>query len=648
MALHAFRLGCNPVEMPMRFQHFEVLTKPDGSPWVLGRSTLGTTYKARDTNLRSDVALKVLALDGDPTLREAFLKDARAAAALRHTNVASIYHLGELDGTCFYAMEFVEGRQLAARLLDTEKIPLTQAVEIALQISRALAAASRQNLLHRDINPSNILLVRDDDGRTIVKMIDFGLARVAPVPDTAGSPDYTSPELLRGGPIDIRSDIYSLGATLFHMLTGHPPVVADPVSITGLDDAPADVRSLVKRMLASDPAARPQTPTALRIELEACLGAATVIPPAAPPPSRPNAPPRSWPVVPIAVAALIGVGVAGWFFWKKSMVTVPVEFAAPVVPPPASPPSPTPAAPTVELVLGPFDSLMAKEHYAEALSLALNAGAEFSSLDLPRQKMEMVAALLRSNAFVMTPAKFQPLRPALEAAAGKDVVSAQVLLGEQLRESEPVTALRWFQAAARNSQTEAMTQTGLMLANGKGVPSPDPALAAQWFEKAAEAGDTDAMTALAECLIHGKGVEKNPERAAGLLHAAIAFDHPLAFNLLGDLYHRGVGVPKDEAEALRLFTRGSELGSGDATANLGLLYLRGEGVPRDPSKAAAIWKTGAERGFAACMLNFAKALASGTGVPANEPEARKWFVEAARAGKPEAIAWCQKNRVPFQ
>jgi len=656
----------------MQFQHFEVLTTPDGSPWILGRGAWGVTYKARDTNLRSDVALRVLGPEVDAETRERFLRQARAAAALRHTNVASVYHLGEVDGSCFYAMEFIEGRTLEARLAETGKITPAQALDIAMQIARALAAASRQNLVHRDIKPANITLIRDDDGRTIVKMIDFGLARLIAIPGTApgfcGTPEYASPELVQGGPVDQRTDIYSLGATLYHMLTGRPPFTGEPDAVCAaqvhdsipsepLESVRADIRDLVLQMLAKDPGSRPQTPTVLRTALEACVGSvgsAATIPQVAPPP-LPPAPKvhRARPAIAAVFLVLLAIGAAGWFIVKNStfeysVVQQTVVLPAPPPPPISLPsPSPSPAGPTVDSLLEPLEALMAKESYLDAMTLALRAQREFPTSDLPQQKMEMIAALLRSNAFVMTPAKFKTLRPSLEEAAALDVVSAQVLLGEQLRDSDPVVALRWFQAAARNGQTEAMTQTGLMLSNGKGISAPDPALAVEWFEKASEAGDTDAMTALAECLIRGKGVEKNPSRAAGMLHAAIAFEHPLAFNLLGDLYLRGIGVPENPAEALRLFTRGSELGSGDAMANLGLLYLRGQGVAKNPEKAAAIWKSGAERGFAACMLNYAKALASGSGVPANETEARKWFVEAARAGKTEAIDWCQKNNVPF-
>lgn len=261
--------------------------------------------------------------------------------------------------------------------------------------------------------------------------------------------------------------------------------------------------------------------------------------------------------------------------------------------------------------------------------------------------MEMIAALLRSNGFSMTPAKFSALRRALEKAAASGVVSAQMLLGEQLREIAPSDSLRYFKDAARSGQTEAMTQAGLMLSNGRGTSAPDLRLAVGWFERASAEGDADAMTALAECLIHGKGIQKNPQRAGELLQRASALHHPLALNLLGDLHARGIGVPQNYQEAYELFSRSAAQGFGDGIANLGALTMRGEGTRANPAKAIAIWKAGIDRGFPSCMVNYAKALESGQGVPADRDLARYWYILAARGGNEEAIQWCREHKTTF-
>lgn len=292
-------------------------------------------------------------------------------------------------------------------------------------------------------------------------------------------------------------------------------------------------------------------------------------------------------------------------------------------------------------------SLQEAEDYAGALAAYASLAADFPGNQEPAARLEMLAAFLRSNGFSMTPAKFQTLRPGLQAAAGHGVVSAQMLLGEELRETSPTEALKYLRAAADAGQTEAMTLAGLMVSNGRGVGARDMKRAVAWFERAADAGDTDAMTALAECLIHGKGVARNPRRAAGLLQAASAFQHPRALNLLGDLYARGSGVAQDYAQAYELFARSAAGGYGDGLANQGALLMRGEGVAADPARAIQLWRSGIAKGFPSCMLNYARALESGKGVPADASQARHWYREAARGGNDDAIAWCRANGVAF-
>ena len=299
------------------FQHYQVLRRPDGSLHELGRGAMGITYKAFDTNLRSYVALKVvnsLYLNSD-TARARFLREARAAAALRHRNVASVYHLGNDDQSFFYAMEFVEGETVAALIERTGPLPVVTAVGIVLQVARALGAAHRQNLIHRDIKPANLMVTREDDddagdgeengGTTMtdgeaaalhVKVIDFGLARSSL--DAAGSSSgpitmggfvgtaqFASPEQLEEKEVDIRSDIYSLGITLWFLLAGRAPFTGSMFSLYSQhltkeppweqlgERVPAPVREILARMLQKNPADRFQTPVALRRALEHGLAA---------------------------------------------------------------------------------------------------------------------------------------------------------------------------------------------------------------------------------------------------------------------------------------------------------------------------------------------------------------------------------------
>ena len=162
-----------------RFEHYELITDKDGKPVELGRGAMGITFKAYDTNLRFPVALKVINsayLESD-TARQRFLREARAAAALRPPNVASVFNLGTDQGSYFYVMEFIDGETVEALVKRKGALEPAEALNIALQVARALAVAAKQQLVHRDLKPSNLMLV-DQEGETLVKVIDFGLAKV--------------------------------------------------------------------------------------------------------------------------------------------------------------------------------------------------------------------------------------------------------------------------------------------------------------------------------------------------------------------------------------------------------------------------------------------------------------------------------------
>src|SRR5437870_6774392 len=222
------------------FGDFEIVRREDGSLWELGRGGMGVTYLALDKALHRRVALKVIevpaAARGSQVVRERFLREARAAAALRHPNIAAVYHFGaSLDGSrCFYAMELVEGETLETRVRRDGPINPKAALEIAIQVARALMAAAAQGLIHRDLKPGNVMLTwgHSDTAEPDVKVIDFGLAKA--IADAGGEMDLThgefvgtqnfaSPEQFGSGPIDACSDMYSLGATLWFALTGLAP-----------------------------------------------------------------------------------------------------------------------------------------------------------------------------------------------------------------------------------------------------------------------------------------------------------------------------------------------------------------------------------------------------------------------------------------
>ncbi len=302
------RLGClnclllggpnEPGPENRRFQDYEICCREDGVTLdELGRGAMGITYRAQDLTLGSLVALKVITArySEDPESRERFRREARAAAQLRHPNVASVFHFGETDtGRCFYAMELIEGETVEAYVRRNRLIPPYLALEVAVQVARALIAAEAHGLVHRDLKPSNLMIVRndsDDPDALVVKVIDFGLAKSVVMTLTddkqtrvgfSGTPDFASPEQLRAGQalLDTRSDIYSLGATLWYLLCGQAPFRGSsvgevrherlPLEQLALAHVPEPVVTLLRSMLAVEPGGRPASARELLTALQRC------------------------------------------------------------------------------------------------------------------------------------------------------------------------------------------------------------------------------------------------------------------------------------------------------------------------------------------------------------------------------------------
>jgi protein kinase-like protein len=178
----------------LRFEHYKILTLDDGTPLELGRGAMGVTYKALDVNLRYAVALKVINAQfiGDESAHRRFVREARAAASLRHPNVASVFHLGKSGDSYFYTMEFVEGETLQSLVKRSGRLDLKLALEIATQVASGLTAIHEQDIIHRDIKPSNVMVGLKDGRCTAAKIIDLGSAK--PAKRTGLPPGRSTPE----------------------------------------------------------------------------------------------------------------------------------------------------------------------------------------------------------------------------------------------------------------------------------------------------------------------------------------------------------------------------------------------------------------------------------------------------------------------
>jgi serine/threonine protein kinase len=189
-----------PDQPTKRFEHYELVTGEDGRPIELGRGAMGITYKAFDVDLHCPVTLKVISKQylSDESARLRFLREARAAARLRHTNVASVLHLGRTGSSYFYAMEFVEGETLEKLIRGSGRLEAKLALEIATQVAAGLAAVHEQNLVHRDIKPTNIMVSLKEGQSVTAKIIDLGLAKT--LDESTSEAGISSPGAFVGTP----------------------------------------------------------------------------------------------------------------------------------------------------------------------------------------------------------------------------------------------------------------------------------------------------------------------------------------------------------------------------------------------------------------------------------------------------------------
>jgi serine/threonine protein kinase/Tfp pilus assembly protein PilF len=281
----------------LKYAHFEVEIGADGFPVELGAGAMAITYRARDTVLNSEVALKVIdrSVAQNPDARSRFLREARAAANIHHPNVAQVTYYGEQDSECFYAMELVEGETLEARVRRDGPMPIALALQVTEQAARALVTAEACGVVHRDIKPSNIMVESDPGDALKTKLIDYGIAKITgPQAEPGaeetqagfiGTPAFASPEQFAAGQsrIDTRSDIYSLGVTLWYLLTGRVPFggrtmgeiharQANELPLEQLRSlhVPGQVIALLESMLAPDPKDRPQTARELLLAVHSC------------------------------------------------------------------------------------------------------------------------------------------------------------------------------------------------------------------------------------------------------------------------------------------------------------------------------------------------------------------------------------------
>jgi serine/threonine protein kinase/TPR repeat protein len=662
-----------------------------------GDSQLGTVYRAHDSESKREVRLLRLKpeLLAQPQAVTQVEMEVEKIMAVEHPNLLRLYGFETIEGTSYVAMEWTDGFTLLELLRARRELPAGEVLPILRQAAAGADAAWTAGLqridfaLHQvrfhfpsDIDPERLL-------RTPVTAWPHFTLKLNPLGITnelAQSATWSGAQtVVGGGPVRVSaagaaavSAVPALAAVIYEALGGTARVAGGSApGYTPLAALSEEGNTVLRRAL--DPAKT--FPSAEEFcqalaslsDLETKRQApAAAEPRAAVAPSRPAAPPPLPPkkraplgAVLGAVGALVLVGGIVWFSRgdkppkpDTASTEVTPEVTPDVTPgdpdpePPPVPPKREPPAPTREEILRAAlleaEKLEAAQEWPEALEAYVKLSREGDINDAAKTRAEMLVSRLANAPKLLTPERFAAMRPALTDAAKIDVLSAMVMLAQQLSTADPVEAFAWCSAAAARGHGPSLTQLGRMLAKGKEFGfEPDLVKAVACFEAAVEQGDVAGKVMLGECLLLGKGTVPNPKRAILLLREAADQGSAAAMSKLGDCYRRGTGgLQKDLDEARHFFERAADLSFTEAIGNLGVLYINGEGVKRDPEKAAALFLRGAQAGDANCMFFYAGTVEGG-GIPgAGKADALKWYRKAAEAGHARAIEWRNQHDTP--
>ncbi|WP_168218791.1 serine/threonine-protein kinase [Limnoglobus roseus] len=561
----------------------------------LGRGGMGVVYLARNRFLDRPEVLKVLnsSYAKDERVRQRFLREVQIAAKLHHPHVAMVFSAFPLSDRLVMAMEYVPGENLAELVRRAGLLTVQKACAFACQVAVGLQHAHDRGLVHRDIKPGNIIAT-ERDRKKLVKIIDFGLAKAGPGQLTGhgltqsgaglGTPTFMAPEQARNAAgVDGRADLYSLGATLYFLLAGRPPIVGDneydqvirlateePVAIRTLrPDVPPDVADAVAKLLQKNPAARFQ---------DAAEVAAVLLP-----------------------------------FARKKIVsddsTLPTY--------PQSSPAFSTFPPSEETKKPDLDLRTEELHrdwyqYTEVLDTTGTSSSFFE--------------------------QYGPQRAAAWKRLAEDgEPMAMLLYGRCLEDGRGMgkneaAAVAWYRQAAERGQSYAMFSLALCLENGRGVAK-DEMEAMAWYRHAAELEHAKAMINLGVCRLRlGTGGVKNEKEAVAWYRRAAELGNADGMIYLGVCLAVGKGGVKDEAAAVAWYRQAAELGQPFAMFYLAVCLEAGRGVAMDEKAAVAWYRRAAELGQASAMTGLGMCLQDGIGVAEDVAAANVWYRKAAELG----------------
>lgn len=584
----------------------------------IGGGGMKQVYLAEDTRLANRSCALAEMIDSFADLAErqtaaaSFQREADMLAGLEHENIVRIYDRLSDSNRHFLVMEYVEGETLERKLeaAADKKLDEKTVVEAALQILGALEYLHGQSppVVYRDLKPANVMVRAN--GR--IKLIDFGIARLFVPKKTAtmvGTQGYAPPEQYEGK-AEPRSDLYALGVTMFHLLTGwdpalHPPFMFPPIQSLRSDLNPA-LAALIGEAMALDPSRRMANAPEFRRRLENIAGQ---------PPQPSLRIPRAVVQPPMAPDAPTVKGLTE-FFCPGCGKAVPAD--AKFCPYCSADLSAAPAPPK------PPHRPLRPMWLAGSLAVLLAVG--FAATYYYYVQTQRAAVHRLYGQYVQCYAQYRN-EPCISAAALDRIqqtaawgdAEAQFLLGVMYKFGLGVPqdydeAVKWYQKAAEQGESDAEAQLGGMYKFGLGVPK-DYAEAVKWWRKAAEQGDSAAEFGLGVMYDNGQGVPQDYGEAVKWYQKAAEQGESAAEFSLGGMYKFGLGVPKDYGQAVEWFRKAAKQGSAQAEDFLGGMYYAGQGVPKDYDEALKWYHKAAKQGNSDAEYNLGVMYYYGQGVP---------------------------------
>ncbi|MBQ2380859.1 MAG: SEL1-like repeat protein [Akkermansia sp.] len=571
---------------------------------TLGQGGFGITYLAEDINDGKQVVIKenlptfcayrnttsLLVASANPNdeaeeyrkLLTRFVDEARLLASLNHPNIVKVYTAFEALGTAYYVMPWVGGQELQKVAPAPQEITEAWLLPILRKLLEALEYLHSQNIYHRDIKPANILL----ENETTPVIIDFGTARSIISDRSAtmvGSPGYSPIEQITArGQRGPWTDVYSLGATCYRLITGSPP----PEANERLADDEDPLRPLINQA---------ELRGRFSLEFLATIDKA------------------------LALRAKNRWQTAGEWLASLPMVSSPLIAVNTSLPASALP----------------------KIVNTRPINVAQSTSKKKLLLFIPLLVL-LIGGLSAGRYMIVLKMRENRERQQLEAAAQQQAeINEHYQKGEGYyygrdgHEQNYETAAHHLRIAAMAGHAEAQYSFGVCYENGQGV-SKNLNEAVNWYQKAAEQGLAAAQCALGSCYENGRGIIQDTNEATNWYRKAAEQGHAEAQFNLALSYDSGNGITQNSKEAANWFRKAAEQGHAKAQNHLAVCYLTGSGVTKDTSEAAQWFRKAAEQGHAEAQCSLGTLYANGHGVTEDYSEAVTWFRKAAEQGLPQA------------